>query len=413
MKHVIIGAGPAGVSAAEHLRKLDSTAEIVIIGDEAEPPYSRMAIPYYLVGDIEEAGTWQRKNGKHFKNLGVKLIHDTVVSVSPSSVRLKTGKRINFDRLLIATGSRPVQPPVRGLNHPAVHHCWTLADAREIAKRMQKGSEVVLMGAGFIGCIILQALVERGVDLTVVEMEEHMVPRMMNAEAGAMIKRWCQARGVRIITSAHVIEVAQQTESEKTDVIISTGEALSADLIIVATGVRANLGFLEGSAIAVDQGVVVDRQLQTSIYGIFAAGDVAQGPDFSTNGTAVHAIQTTASQHGRIAALNMAGRKVLYHGSLAMNTLETLGLISTSYGNWQGVPDGDSAVAINADAYRYLSLQFDGDVIIGAIAIGLTDHIGALRGLIESRIKLGLWKDRLVEDPYRLMEAYLARTGPG
>ncbi|MCP4377422.1 MAG: NAD(P)/FAD-dependent oxidoreductase [bacterium] len=409
MKHVIIGAGPAGVSAAEHLRKLDGAAEIVIIGDEPEPPYSRMAIPYYLAGDIDEAGTWQRKNDKHFKNIGVKLIRDTVVSISPSSVRLKAGKRIHFDRLLIATGSRPVRPPVRGLDHPAVLYCWTLADAREIADRMRKGSEVVLMGAGFIGCIILQALIERGVDLTVVEMEDRMVPRMMDADAGAMLKRWCKGRGVRIMTSARVTEVKQQVASEKLDVTVSTGEALSADLIIVATGVRPCIGFLEGSGVAVDQGVVVDRQLQTSVYGIFAAGDVAQGPDFATNGTAVHAIQTTASQHGRIAALNMAGRKVLYHGSLAMNTLEVLGLISTSYGNWQGVPGGEFAVAIDSDAYRYLSLQFDGDVIIGAIAIGLTEHIGALRGLIESRIKLGPWKDRLIEDPYRIMEAYLAR----
>jgi len=408
MKHVILGAGPAGICAAEQLRRIDRTARIVVVGGESEPPYSRMAIPYLLADNIDETGTYLRKDPAHFENLDIRILNDRAESVSRFDLRLKSGRVMPFDRLLIATGSRPMKPPIDGLERDCVFHCWTLEDARGIAGTVEAGSDVVLMGAGFIGCIILEALVQLGVNLTVIEMEDRMVPSMMDATAGNMIKRWCKARGVRILTGTRVVSVEDGEDGDRVDVVTSAGEAIAADAIVVATGVRANTDFLKGSEVAIDQGVVVDQQLQTSVYGIFAAGDVAQGPDFSTGGTSVHAIQTTASQHGRIAALNMAGKNTFYHGSLVMNTLDTLGLISTSYGNWQGVEGGDSAQAVDRDNYRYMSLQFEDDVMVGAIAIGITNHIGALRGLIESRHRLGAWKQKLVNDPHRVMEAYVA-----
>ncbi len=410
MKHVILGTGPAGVTAAETLRRTDPAADILMIGDEPEPPYSRMAIPYFLTGAIEDGGTHLRKTENHFKALNIKLLRDRAVSLSPTSVRLQSGARASFDRLLIATGSRPAKPPVPGIERPCVHHCWTLADAREISTAATKGANVVLMGAGFIGCIILEALVLRGVNLTVIEQEDRMVPRMMDADAGAMIKRWCEKKGVRVLTSTRVNEITEPTGEGQADVVVSSGEALPADLVVVAAGVRPNVDFLKGSSVVVDRGVVVDGNLQSSAFGVYAAGDVAQGPELFSNNTAVHAIQTTAGQHGRIAALNMAGGNVFYKGSLAMNTLETLGLISTSYGLWQGVEGGGTATAMDKKANRYIRLRFDGDVLVGAIAIGLTDHVGALRGLIESRVRLGSWRSLLMENPYRVVEAYVAST---
>ena len=133
-----------------------------------------------------------------------------------------------------------------------------------------------------------------------------------------------------------------------------------------------------------------------------------RGFDFMTGGHDVHAIQPTASEHGRIAALNMAGNRTAYRGSLVMNTLNTLGLISTSYGLWDGVEGGDVATAVDARAYRYLRLNFRDDVLVGCLALGLTQHVGVLRGLIQTKTPLGKWKDVLMADPHQIMSAYLA-----
>jgi NADPH-dependent 2,4-dienoyl-CoA reductase/sulfur reductase-like enzyme len=186
MHHAIIGAGPAGIVAAETLRKLDREAKITVIGDEPEPPYSRMALPYYLIDKIDERGTYLRKDGDHFQNYHTGIRQDRVTGVEPDRKRviLQSGGNLNYDKLLIATGSRPVSPPVEGIDSPGVYTCWTLEDARQIIKLAQPGAKVVLMGAGFIGCIILEALATRGVDLTVVERENRMVPRMMNEKTG-------------------------------------------------------------------------------------------------------------------------------------------------------------------------------------------------------------------------------------
>jgi NADPH-dependent 2,4-dienoyl-CoA reductase/sulfur reductase-like enzyme len=155
---------------------------------------------------------------------------------------------------------------------------------------------------------------------------------------------------------------------------------------------------------------VVDEYLQTSVPGIYAAGDACEGFDWSSGKHAVHAIQPVAADTGRMAALNMTGSNTRYAGSMDMNVLDTLGLISTSYGRWGGVPGGDEAVLLDEDEYRYLKLQFEGEYLIGAIALGLTEHVGVLRGLIQSRTRLGAWKQRLMDNPSRLMEAYLACT---
>ena len=406
MQYLIIGAGPAGVSAAETLRKLDPGASITIVGDEPEPPYSRMAIPYLLMERIDEQGTHLRDRADHFTALDIDVRQARVGKVEPDAgrVTLQDGGSIDYDRLLIATGSTPARPPIPGVDGANVSSCWTLADARAIAARAARDSRVALIGAGFIGSIILEALAMRGVRLTVIEQGERMVPRMMGAEAGGMLKRWCESHGVTVHTGARVDAI------EPAGVRLADGVLVEADLVITATGVRPNVSFLDGSGVKVEQGVLIDRHFRTSVDGIYAAGDVAQGLDFCTGEYAVHAIQPTATDHGHLAAVNMSGREAAYEGSVNMNVLDTLGLLSCSFGRWEGVEGGDHAQLSSPDDYRYLSLQFDGDRLIGANAVGLIQHVGVLRGLIQRRTALGEWKDRLLHDPTRLMEAYMATT---
>ncbi|MCS3902566.1 NADPH-dependent 2,4-dienoyl-CoA reductase/sulfur reductase-like enzyme [Methylohalomonas lacus] len=414
MKHVIIGTGPAGVIAAETLRKIQPDSEVMLIGDEPEPPYSRMALPYYLIEKIDESGTHLRHTDGHFDKQGIELVQDRVVGIDSGAKTLSMEQRdpISYDRLLLATGSHPVRPPIDGMDLPGIHACWTLEDGRNIAKKARKGSKVVLMGAGFIGCIVLEALAKRGVDLTVIEMEDRMVPRMMNQTSGGLIKKWCEAQGVAVHTSTRVesIEKGGLLGGGGLRVNLDNGETLKADLVISATGVKSNIQFLDGSGIETDTGILVNDHLQSNVDGIYAAGDVCQGRDFSTGEYTVQAIQPTAADHGRIAAMNMAGHDLKHQGSVNMNVLDTMGLISSSYGLWMGVDGGDTAELQDIERYRYISLQFQDDIMVGAQALGLTEHVGVLRGLIQTQLPLGKWKDRLMQDPTRIMEAYLGTT---
>ncbi len=411
MQYVIIGAGPAGVTAAETLRSHDPQASIALIGNEPEPPYSRMAIPYYLIGNIQEQGCYLREEPEHLVVEGVTLIKAQVSSIDSTAkkISLDDGSSLSYEKLLIATGSKPVTPPVPGMDHPLVSSCWTLEDARTIIENTTAGTDVVLIGAGFIGCIILEALVKRGVNLSVVETGNRMVPRMLDEKAGGLLKSWCENKGVKVLTDC-AVESLNENADGKLAVNLSNGEQLDAGLVITATGVKPNIDLLAGTDIKTDQGILVNRHLQSSNESIYAAGDVAQGIDFSTGNYEVQAIQPTATDHGRIAALNMAGLGCQHQGSLNMNVLDTLGLISHSFGLWMGVESGDSCELFSPDDYRYLNLQFDGDVLVGASCTGMTQHIGVLRGLIESRISLGEWKQRLLKQPTAFVEAYMACT---
>lgn len=413
MTYVIIGAGPAGVTAADTLRKADPDTEVVMIGSEPEPPYSRMAIPYVLTGIIEEAGTYLRKDDGHYENHAIQYRQGVVESVDPTAhtIKLDDGTTQSYAKLLIATGASPVRPPIDGLDLPGVHHCWTLEDCRNIAKLAEKGADVVLMGAGFIGCIIMESLAERGVNLTVVEALDRMVPRMMNEPAGNMVKAWCETKNIKVHTGTKVTKLEANNDAEDTLAVdLDNGTKIPAHLVVVATGVKSNIGFLEGSGIKMDQGIMVDEFMQSSVDDIYAAGDCAQGPDFSTGGWAVHAVQPTAVDHGRIAGLNMAGKTAPFKGSLNMNVLDTVGLISASFGAWDGIKGGDHAEAVDAENFRYMRLEFNGDKIVGALSLGRTDHIGVLRGLIQTEVSLGGWKEKLMADPHLIADAYVACT---
>ncbi|WP_310645348.1 FAD-dependent oxidoreductase [Limnohabitans sp.] len=426
--HVILGAGPAGVIAAETIRKHAPNDRITLVGDEVEPPYSRMAIPYLLIGNIDERGTYLRKSADHYARLGVTQVQARAVSVDvkAKTIQLSNDQVLSYDKLLVATGSRPVRPPIPGMDSPQVHPCWTLDDARAIMALAKPGARVVQMGAGFIGCIIMEALASRGVTLTVVEMGDRMVPRMMGPVAGGMIRAWCETKGVRVFTGAKVEAIvpngsenpgllsklaqAVGLNDAPTDaaltVRLSTGEKIPADLVISATGVKPCIDFLKSSGITCLQGVLTDEHMQTNADGVYAAGDCAEAFDKVSGTTIVSAIQPNAAEQARVAALNMVGQQASLKGVTQINVLDTLGLISTSFGNWQGVSGGEQA-SLTADG-RHLSLQFNGDVMVGCNSVGWTDHVGVMRGLVEGQVHLGEWKDKLMQDPTQLMAAYLA-----
>jgi len=413
MHHVIIGGGPAGVIAAETIRKQAPYDNITIVSDEAVPAYSRMAIPYLLMGNVKEDGTYLRKDPSHLKNQHVNWVKAGVkhVDIATKKIALNSGAEIMFDTLLIATGSHPIKPPIPGIDSEGVHTCWTMEDARHIMALANKGSRVLQLGAGFIGCIIMEALAARGVKLSVVEMGDRMVPRMMGSTAGGMIRDWVQAKGVEVFTATKVESIESGAPLK---VKLSNGKTIEADLVISAAGVRPAIGFLKDSGISCLLGVLTDAHLQTNVPGIFAAGDCAEAFDKVTGKTIVSAIQPNAAEQARVAGMNMVAcsrgkaMQAELKGVTQINVLDTLGLISTSFGDWQGQPGGEQVELTDLKNGKHLSLQFKDDVMVGCNSVGWTEHVGVMRGLVEGKIKLGAWKDHLKKDPTKLMEAYIA-----
>jgi len=244
--------------------------------------------------------------------------------------------------------------------------------------------------------------------LSVVEMGDRMVPRMMGPTAGGMIKDWCSAKGVQVFTGTRVDAIEKGDAGAALKVRLSNGQSMDVDLVISATGVRPAIGFLEKSGVTCLLGVLTDEHLQTNVPGIYAAGDCAEAFDKVSGKTIVSAIQPNAAEQARVAALNMVGRAAVLKGVTQINVLDTLGMVSSSFGDWQGVPGGEHVELTDAAAGRHLSLQFKDDVLVGCNSVGWTNHVGVMRGLVEGQIRLGAWKEKLKADPTRLMDAYLA-----
>jgi NAD(P)H-nitrite reductase large subunit len=317
-------------------------------------------------------------------------------------VDIDNGARLDYDQLLVATGSSPSLPPIAGTDLPGVVTCWTLDDARQIAAKLKPGARVIMLGAGFVAGVCMKSLVNSGVKLSVVAGRSGQILRSMMTPVGSsMLQRWLEARGVEVITSGRTLGI------EPGPRLVMDTRTIDADLIILATGVEPNVDFLKGTDAEIRSGVVVDEHMRTTVPHIYAAGDVAQGRDFSTGEWVVHALQPTATEHGRVAALNMLGQTVAYRGSLSMNVLDTVGLISHTFGLWQGSASGEATEVVDQANFLYTRLCFEADQLIGAITVGHPHHVGAIRGLIQSRRHLGAWKERLMKNPQLVMEAFV------
>lgn len=411
MNHLIIGMGPAGVVAAETLRQHDPDCDITLIGEESGLPYSRMALPYVLSGRIDGSGTVLRQDPDHYKKLGINLRHGRVNQISTESqtLLLSNGEELLYDRLLIASGCKPVDPGIAGMDLDDVMYCWTLEDGLEIVRRMRPELRVVMVGAGFIALTIMESLVKRGIKLTIVEAQNRLAPAMVNAKASGLIQKWCEARRVVIRTGVRVEHMESQAGGGVA-VNLKNGETLSADLVIVAAGVAPAVDFLSDSGLEIETGVRVDRLLRTSDPNVFAAGNVAQARDLSSDQETIQALQTTAVEHGRVAGMNMAGMDVYFRGTLAMNVLDTMGMVCHSFGLVHGVTGGEEIESLSGN--RYLRFQFDEDRLVGATVLGSVDHVGAIRGLIQSGTPLGRWKKRLQHNPEGFMGAWLDLARP-
>jgi NAD(P)H-nitrite reductase large subunit len=412
MRHLIIGNGSAGVMAAEMIRRHAPQDAIVLIGNEPGPAYSRSMLPRLVSGDIDESGCYLRKDSDHFYKLRIEQRFARIgrIDTRASSVVTESGASFDYDHLLIATGASPRIPQIPGIRSPGVRTCWSMHDARKIIDMARPGSRVVLIGAGLVGCSLIDALVARKVHLDVIEQDEQMAASMMKPAAAKMLKSWCETKGIRVHTSTNVIAIDNFREGfrrhEHLVAHLSSGARLSADLVICATGSQPNVGFLKGSGIDCAQGVMVNPSMQTNVSGVYAAGDCAEVFDIESGRMVTAGVLPNALDQASCAALNMVGKAACQQRIRHISMLATMGLVTSSLGNWQGKLGGQWVETSDERNFTHVHLEFQKDVLIGANLVGMRQYVGMLRDLIHHRIALGVWKERLLEDPSRLKEAY-------
>jgi NAD(P)H-nitrite reductase large subunit len=430
-RHLIVGGGTAGMNAIRMIREEESEkSEITLVS--AEKPYSRMVLPYFLDKSIAESHVYTA-TAKVLAEWGVKTLigrRAASLDIKGNALTLDDGTRVEYDDCMIATGSSAVRAPVSGAEGASVHSFWTLDQAKGVLEQIKPGSHVVMVGAGFISFTILNSILALGAKLTVVEIAPRILPRMVDDTGAGFVQPWLEKHGVTIRTGATVTaieDVKPRTEhggfakgaapagAQKRIKFGkgSKGGDLLCDVVIMATGIKTNLDWLKDSGLRINRGIVVDDQLRSNAQNVYAAGGVAEGLDLITKPPAVHAIEPTAQEHGRIVGMNMAGKTVRYRGSLIINIVEVCHLDVASFGAWD---DGKAEVitGVKADRPAYRKMLFTGDRMTGAIILGpssdiwTTNDVGMLKGLVQSGTPLGAFKDHLERHPFDVKTAFIA-----
>src|SRR5438445_1231506 len=411
-RHLMIAGGSAGMNATRTIRE-EETERSTITLVSAEKPYSRMVLPYYLDRSIAESHVFTA-TAKVLADWGVTPHlgkRATALDTTANVCTLDDGATVEYDDCLIATGSSAVRAPVPGADGRGVHSFWTLDEARGVIAQIQPGSHVVMVGAGFIAFTILNSILSLGAKLTIVEIAPRILPRMVDDPGAALVQAWLKEHGVTVRTGAKVARIEDAKGRKR--LRFAAGGDLLCDVVIMATGIKTNLEWLKGSGVTVNRGVVVDDHLRSSIRNVYAAGDIAEGRDLITGEPAVHAIEPTAQEHGRVAGANMAGRDVRYRGSLIINIVEVCHLDVASFGAWDEAK-AEAASGVKPDRPAYRKLLWRGDRLTGAIILGpssdiwTTNDVGMLKGLVQSGVSLARFKAYLKRNPFDIKPAFIA-----
>lgn len=306
---VIVGAGGAGAAAAFALRQEGYGGQLVLIGDEDALPYDRPNLSKdYLAGTAQEE--WLPVAPRErYDDLGIRLAlgsEATRINPGPRTVALADGREFGYDCLLLATGATPVRPTIPGHSSPHVHYLRSLADCRAIIARAAEAPTAVIIGSGFLGLEMAAALRARGVRLQVVSPAKRPLENVFGPELGTRLQRLHEERGVAF----HMGRSATRIEDRA--VWLDDGSALSAALVIVAVGVRPNTTLAGRCGVVLNRGILVDRYLETSVPGVYAAGDVARCPDLRTGELTRVEHWAVAQRQGQVAARNMLGRMEPY-----------------------------------------------------------------------------------------------------
>ena len=402
-KYLIIGNSAGGIGAAEAIRNVDKSSSVTIVSDEPYPCYSRPLISKYLTGERDLEGILFRPTEFYKNNYINPLLgkHVTSLSSSEHMAELDSGEYITWEKLLIASGGAPIIPKLDGLEKRGVFNFITLDDAKAIDKFLGGVSTAVVIGGGLIGVSASEALIMKGVNVTVVEMKERILNTILDEQASLMAEEALKRAGVRVITGCTVTEVTGK--EYVTAVTISNGEKIPCSLVVVAIGVMPRTELVQQTDIEVNRGIVVDRSMATNHPDVYACGDAVEAYDFVYGDYRLTPIWPNAYLGGRIAGYNMAGIETTYPGSTSMNSLNYFGLDIAAAG---------ITAPLEEDGYEALSRQKDGiyqkvvikdDLIVGMVFVQDIEKSGIVFGLMRDKINVCNFKHSILTDEFGLV----------
>ncbi len=402
-KYLIIGNSAGGIGAAEAIREVDKIGSLMIISDEPYPAYSRPLISKYLTRERNLDGMLFRPADFYSQNDVVSLLGKKVkgVGLESHTAEVERVERIVWEKLLLATGGVPIVPRIEGIRKRGVFTFISLDDAKAIDGFLDNVSKAVVIGGGLIGISVTEALVQRGVEVTVVEMKERILNTILDEQASSIAEEALRQASVSIVTSHTVAEICGEETVSR--VVLDDGEEIHCDLVVVAIGVVPRIELVEGIGIKVNRGIVVDRHMATSHPDVYSCGDAAEAYDFVYGENRLTPIWPNAYLGGRIAGYNMAGVKTEYPGGTAMNSLNYFGLDIAAAG-MVAPPYGDGCEVLSRQENGiYQKVILKDDLLVGMVFVGDIEKSGIVFSLMRDRVDVGGFKQALVADDFGLV----------
>ncbi len=379
MNYVIIGGSTAAIACIEGIRAHDKNGAITMISSENYPAYGRPTISYCLMGAIKRENMLYRPLSFYYDNGVETLLGETVTAIDSEnkSVSLASGKTLNYDKLLVATGSRPFVPPMEGLESVTNRFSFMTRDDMEaLDKAIDKDKDVLVIGAGLIGLKCVEGIADRVKSVTVVDLADRILPSILDGEGAAFVQKGLEERGIKFILGD---SAASFTENEAT---LKSGKKVSFDILVVAVGVRPNTELVKEAGGKVNRGIVVNTKMQTTLKDIYAAGDCTEGFDSSIGADRILAIMPNAYFQGKTAGENMAGGEAAHTNAIPMNAIGFFGTHVLS----AGVYEGECISDITDKSYKKLFVK-DG-CLVGYIMIGEFARAGIYTALIREKTPL-------------------------
>jgi NAD(P)H-nitrite reductase large subunit len=406
IKYLIIGNSAGGIGAAEAIREVDTSGTIAIVSDETYPAYSRPLISEYLAYPCPIDKMAYRRADFYEKNRIKTIFGEKVTRVNPEThtVRLDSGATLGWRKLLLATGGTPIFPEMKGNRLKGVFTFNRLDDAKAIDNFLKDYRGVVravVIGGGLIGVSVTEALIKRNVDVTVVEMKDWVLNTILDKEAADFEAQALARANVKIITGHTAEKIDSHLPGEVSGVTLDDGRVLPCQMVVIAIGVRPRLDAAAESGIKTNRGILVDRRMRTSASDIYACGDAAEAYDFIHGENRLTPVWPNAYEGGRVAGLNMAGRKAEYPGGTAMNSLKYFGVYIASAG-MVAAPDDTYETLVNRYNGIYKKVIVKKGKLTGMVFAGDVEKSGIVYNLMKDGNNIGKYKEALIAEDFGL-----------
>jgi len=408
-KYVIIGGSAGGIGAVEAIREVDPMGELTVISEEPFPQYSRPMISEYISREAT-LETMKYRGDQFWKKNNVQtLTGRTAVNIdfTKKQVELEGGTKVDFEKLLIATGGRPFVPRMEGGEKDGVFTFTELSSAKGLESKLEQSKSAVVIGGGLIGVSAAEALVKRGINVTLVELEEHILNLILDDKASEIAEKVLSEAGVTVITGQTVQRILGRKDNEGSvgGVVMTDGKEIPCDLVVVAIGVIPRTELIKETEVKLNRGIVVNRFMRTNIPDVYACGDVAEAHDFLINGNRVLPLWPLAHIGGRVAGYNMAGKKAEYAGGTVMSSLKyfDLPIIAVGNTNPEDIGNYDVLVEHQPEKIVYKKILVKDNVIVGFIFLGDIEKAGMLFHLLKNRVDVSEIKDKLLSEDFGIV----------